>query len=112
VLLVVHDEREGRRPVATFVILINYTGDEVGQIRDLAERLKTGREGAAALGVTITAFYLTFGRFDAVAIIEAPDGPTAAKFILNSIGTGLVRTETMTAFNEEQIEAIADGLFD
>lgn len=95
-----------------FVILINYPGDDIAQIKDLPERLATGREEAGAAGVTVESYFLTFGRFDAIAVIEAPNGPTAAKFILNMIGTGNVRTETMTAFADDQIEAIADGLFD
>ncbi|MDH3680620.1 MAG: GYD domain-containing protein [Acidimicrobiia bacterium] len=95
-----------------FVILINYPGDEIEQIKDLPERLASGREGSGGEGVTIESYYLTFGRFDAIAIIDAPDGPTAAKFILKMIGVGNVRTETMTAFGEEQIDAIADGLLD
>lgn len=95
-----------------YVILINYPGDEIAQIKDLPERLASGREGAGAVGITVESYYLTFGRFDAIAIIEAPDGPSAAKFILNMIGVANVRTETMTAFDDAQIEAIANGLFD
>lgn len=95
-----------------FVILINYPGEEIAQIKDLPERLASGREGAVAEGITVESYYLTFGRFDAVAVIDAPDGPTAAQFILNMIGIGKVRTETMTAFTDDQIEAIAEGLLD
>ena len=95
-----------------YVILINYPGDEISQIKDLPERLASGREGAGDSGIVVESYYLTFGRFDAIAIIDAPDGPTAAKFILNMIGVGNVRTETMTAFGDDQIERIADGLLD
>ncbi len=98
--------------MTTFVVLINYPGDEIEQIKDLPERLASGREGSGAGGVTIESYYLTFGRFDAVAIIDAPDGPTAAKFILKMMDVANVRTETMTAFGDEQIQAIADGLLE
>lgn len=95
-----------------FVILINYPGDEISRIKDLPERLASGREGSGGAEVSVESYYLTFGRFDAVAVIDAPDGPTAAKFILNMIGIGNVRTETMTAFGDDQIDAIAAGLLD
>lgn len=95
-----------------FVILINYPGDDIAQIKDLPERLASGREGAGAQGITLESYYLTFGRFDAVAIIDAPDGPTAARFVLNMIGVGKVRTETMTAFSDDQIDAIAGGVLE
>lgn len=98
--------------MSRFIVLINYGGDEAAQIGALPQVLASGREQAAKLGITVESYDVTFGRFDAVAIIEAPNEPIAAKFILSAFGTGQARTETMTAFNEDQIRAISDGLLD
>lgn len=98
--------------MSKFVILINYTAEGLQDFTDLPRRLKASREKAAELGVTLESYHLTFGRYDAVAIIEAPDEPTAAQFILSHADAGYVRTETMTAFSEDQISAIASGLLD
>ncbi|MGB5759726.1 MAG: GYD domain-containing protein [Acidimicrobiales bacterium] len=95
--------------MSKFVILINVSYDEEAQVKNLPDQLAQGHEIGRSLGVTIDSYYMTFGRFDAVATIDAPDGAAAAKFILSAFGP-LVRTETLTAFNEDQIRAIADGL--
>ncbi len=89
-----------------FVILMNHVGDETSELTQLPERLAAG----AGTDITIDSFHLTFGRYDAVLIIDAPDGPAAATFILTTLGQRTVRTETMTALDEEQVRAVADGL--
>jgi uncharacterized protein with GYD domain len=98
--------------MSRFIVLINYAGDEVAQVRQLPALLAAARQRADELGITIEAFNLTFGRFDAVAMIDAPDEPTAATFILTAFGTGPVRTETMSAVSEDQLRSISDGLLD
>lgn len=93
--------------MAKFIILINHTGDETGELTALPDRL----EASAGDGITIDSFHLTFGRYDAVLIIDAPSEPAAAMFILTTLGQRTIRTETMTALDEGQVRAIADGLF-
>lgn len=43
------------------------------------------------------------GRYDAVAIVEAPNDETVAKVELLRAATGAVRTKTMRAFTEEAV---------
>lgn len=95
-----------------FVVLINYGGDDITQLAKLPDRLESGELGAAELGIVIESLHVTFGRYDAVLIIEAPDEPRAAAFILKTMGSSRIRTETMTALDQDQIRAIADGLLD
>lgn len=93
-----------------FVSLINYTDAGVQHFKELRQRLEHARAGAAELGVTIDSFHLTMGRYDAIAIIDAPDNATAAKLALINAANGRVRTETMAALSEEEAIAIADSL--
>ena len=93
-----------------FVSLINYTDEGVQHFKELAVRLEHAREGAAELGVTIDSFLLTMGRYDAVVIIDAPDAATAARLSLTNAANGRVRTETLTAFSEEEAVEIASAL--
>ena len=90
-----------------FVSLINYTDEGVQHFKDFADRMEHARHGAAELGVEVDAFYLTMGRFDAVVVFDAPDAATAAKLALVNAANGRVRTETLTAFTEEEAAAIA-----
>ena len=47
-------------------------------------------------------FYMTTGRYDMVAICEAPNDTALAKALLSTLGAGSVQTETMRAFTEER----------
>ena len=55
-------------------------------------------------------FYLTMGRYDIVAISEAPDDGAAAKVALAIGSAGNVSTETLRAFTEEEYREIIAAL--
>jgi uncharacterized protein with GYD domain len=55
------------------------------------------------MGAEVKHFFLTMGRYDAVAIVEAPNDETVAKVELLRAATGAVRTKTMRAFTEEAV---------
>lgn len=96
--------------MAKYVTLLKYTHEGIAGINDLENRLEDARNAAAAMGVTIEAYYLTMGHYDAVVISEAPDSATVAKFILTMGGTGRFATETLAAFSENEAIAIAGEL--
>ncbi len=54
--------------------------------------------------------YLTLGRYDVVAIIEAPDDEAAAKFALMTGAQGNLSTETMRAFTEAELDRLIESL--
>jgi len=93
-----------------YISLINYTDEGVRNFKEFAERLENARRGAGELGVTLDAYYLTMGRYDAVVIVDAPDNRTAAKLALVNAANGRVRTETLVAFTEAETAALADEL--
>ena len=43
----------------------------------------------------------TMGRYDVIAIVEAPDEEAVSKAVLSWGSRGLLRTETLTAFSPE-----------
>ena len=61
-------------------------------------------------GGELKAFYLTIGRYDAVAIAELPDDTALAKMALALGALGNVRTETLRAFNETEFRKIVGEL--
>lgn len=94
----------------TYIILGNYTQEGVSEIKDSPSRIQAVREAVEAAGGKFLGWYLTMGRFDFVAITEAPDAKVAASVLL-AIGTqGKVRTETLQAFTEAEFIKIASGL--
>lgn len=96
--------------MAKYVMLINYTDTGIKHFKEFAARMEHARHGAAELGVTIDAFYLTLGQYDAVVIIDAPNDETAAKLALTNAANGRVRTASMRAFTEAETARLAAEL--
>jgi uncharacterized protein with GYD domain len=96
--------------MATYISLIKFTQQGITNIKDAAARLDSRKESLKALGTELKAFYLTMGRYDVVAIIEAPNDETAAKAALASASDGNVTTETLRAFTEDEYRAIIAAL--
>ena len=96
--------------MATYVSLIKFTQQGITNIKDAATRLDSRKESLRALGMELKAVYLTMGRYDVVAIAEAPDDETAAKAALAGAADGNVTTETLRAFTEDEYRAIIAAL--
>ena len=56
------------------------------------------------------AFYVTMGRYDMVAVIEMPDDAAYASAILALGSKGGVRTESLTAFTQDEYKKIIESL--
>jgi uncharacterized protein with GYD domain len=96
--------------MATYISLIKFTHQGVTSIKDGPARLDTGKETLKSFGSELKAFYLTMGRYDIVAISEAPDDAAAAKVALAIAAAGNVTTETLRAFNETEYREIVAAL--
>ena len=57
-------------------------------------------EDMKKMGIKVTGFYWTLGRYDTVLIFEAPDEKEAMKLAINA--SDLVATETMVAIPREE----------
>jgi uncharacterized protein with GYD domain len=53
---------------------------------------------------------MVMGKYDMLAIVDAPDDATLAKAILSSSSQGAFRTETCRAFTEDEYRKIIAGL--
>ncbi len=56
----------------TYISLLEFTDDGIANIEDSPDRLEAAKRLAEEMECEVTAFYLTFGRFDAVTILDAP----------------------------------------
>jgi uncharacterized protein with GYD domain len=92
--------------MATYVILINWTDEGARAAKDTVKRSETAQEGARRLGGEITHIWWTMGRYDLVGILEAPDDETATAIMVATGGSGMVRTETLRAFNADELGGI------
>ena len=64
----------------------------------------------AARGMKIKDFYMTFGRYDMVFVVEAENDADPAKSLLETAAAGNVRTLTMRASTEAEYKSITEGL--
>ena len=93
--------------MGTYILLVNLTDQGAKAVRDIPNRQQSSRDTAAELGIVRKNVYMTFGPYDFVQVIEAPDDEAVAKYVLTVNSKGNVRTTTMRALDEsEHIEFI------
>ena len=96
--------------MATYIVLINWTQKGIENIKDSPGRLDMAKKAFEAAGSKIKEFYLVTGRYDMVVVAEAPDNETVAKLALAIGSAGAIRTETLSAFTEEEYRKIIAAL--
>ena len=89
-----------------YVTFLNWTGQGIQSVKDTTKRFQEGMALFEQMGVKVLSFYWTSGRYDAVAITEAADDETASAVALTLGSQGRVRTETLRAFDIEDMERI------
>jgi uncharacterized protein with GYD domain len=86
----------------TYVILANFTQAASMKPDQAGEMMAMTQKTATDLGITITGWLMTFGRFDTIVTFQAPSAAATGKFVMYLASTGL-RTETLRAFPPEEV---------
>lgn len=94
----------------SYIVLIRFTEQGIQTIKEGPSRLEKARETFRAAGAELREFYLTTGRYDAVAIVDAPDDQTQARLALAIGAQGNTRSETLRAFTEGEYRQLVSGL--
>ena len=90
----------------TYIMLASYTDQGVRAVKDTTKRAEAAREMGKKIGATIKDFYWTLGHYDMVLIVDAPDNATATAFGVSVGALGNVRTQTLPAFNTDEMGKI------
>ena len=93
-----------------YVVLGNWTQKRIETIKNLPEGIKESRKVFESFGVKVIALVFTLGRYDVVAIGEAPDEEAITKALLSWGSQGLLRTETLTGFTPEKMIELVKGI--
>ena len=88
--------------MATFIGLMNWTEQGIKNVKDSPARVAEVGVQMGALGVEIKSIFVTMGRYDLVAIVEAPSAEAVASAVLAVARQGNIRTETLQAFPFEE----------
>jgi|SRR5689334_17655726 uncharacterized protein with GYD domain len=94
----------------TYIALLKWTPQGLQNIKQSPSRLDAARTGFEAAGAKMRDFYMVTGKYDMVAIVDAPDDATLAKAILSSTSQGNITSETIRAFTEDEYRRIIGGL--
>lgn len=96
--------------MATYISLLRYTQQGITSIKQAPARIDAARQAYRAFGAELKALYLVIGRYDIVALVEAPDDATAAKAALALASKGNVSSETLRAFTEDEFRSFIAAL--
>jgi uncharacterized protein with GYD domain len=89
--------------MAKYILLVNWTDEGIRNIKDLAKRLDAGRALAKEHGCVLESFFMTMGSFDNVAVIEAPDDETIARYVLTSAQRAICAPSRLRPFPSKPI---------
>ncbi len=94
----------------TFITMLNWTDQGIRSVKDSPKRTQAARAAAKKFGIEFKQIYLTSGEFDLLAIAEAPNADSVAKFALVTGAQGNVRTRTVQAWTESEIAKLISEL--
>jgi uncharacterized protein with GYD domain len=89
-----------------YVILINWTEEGARSVTETTQRAEQVTQMIAQMGGRVETLLWTQGRYDLIGIIEAPDEETAAAIGLRAGMAGAVRTESLRAYDAEEMGRI------
>ena len=89
-----------------YVVLVNWTEQGARSVTETTQRAEQVRRMVEQMGGRMDTFLWTHGRHDLVGVMEAPDEETAAAVGLRVGMGGAVRTETLRAYDAEEMGRI------
>ena len=93
-----------------YVILLDWTEQGVANVKDTVSRYHAAKALLESKGGSFDAVAWTAGPYDLVAIVSVPDDETAAAFNLTLAQAGNLKTLTMRAFGEAEMQRIVDRM--
>jgi uncharacterized protein with GYD domain len=93
-----------------YIGLLRWTDQGAQSVKEALNRRRQAAERIEQLGGRMLASYWTQGAYDFVAIMEYPDDETAAAGSLGAGMQGNIRSETMRAFDEQEMQRILQKL--
>lgn len=95
-----------------YISLVSFTQEGLRNVKDTRKRAKEFAERASQKGVDIKETYWTVGRYDIVHLFDAPDDSAAATISIALSSFGNVRSETMRAFDAQEIAKILGEVYE
>jgi uncharacterized protein with GYD domain len=90
----------------TYVSLLRWTEQGIKNAKSTLERAEQASAAVQRTGGRLQTVLWTQGAYDIVTVAEFPDEESATAFLIGLGGQGNVRSETMRAFNAEEMKRI------
>jgi uncharacterized protein with GYD domain len=94
----------------TYVTLLKWTDQGIRNVKETVSRGQQFRQMVEQAGGRLTALYWTQGAYDIMAALECPDEDAAMALLLRLGMLGNVRSETLRAFSEQDMQRILQKL--
>lgn len=94
----------------SYIILVDWTDQGIKNIKDTIKRAKSFEGAIEKAGGKSLGFYYTIGKYDMVAIVQAPTDEAIASVLFSLGSLGNVRTETLKAFSTDEAANIIEKL--
>jgi uncharacterized protein with GYD domain len=94
----------------TYITLLKWTEQGLQTLKESPARLDAARRNLEGSNVRLKEFYMVTGRYDMIAICEAPDEGLLARALLAITSKGTMTSETCRAFTEQEYRQIIGGL--
>jgi uncharacterized protein with GYD domain len=85
-----------------YILLINWTERGIGKVKESQDRYNSFKALVEKAGGKLIGGYYTFGEYDVVIIIEAPNDEAVMSLMLKVGSAGNVKTKTLKAFTAEE----------
>ena len=89
-----------------YISLIKWTDQGRSKASSLPDRVAEVDKRIESLGGKSIGNWFTMGRFDQIAVVEAPDDETAAKMLVVVAERGNASTETLRAFTMDEMRGL------
>lgn len=93
-----------------YVSLYNWTEKGVASVRETVNRYQGARQLAESKGGRIDTILWTTGAYDIVTVSDFPDDETGSAVALQLAATGNLRSVTMRAFTEAEMQGILEKI--
>ena len=88
--------------MSQYILLINWTQQGISNIKESSDRYSSFKTSVEKAGGKLIGGYYTFGEYDVIIIIEAPNDEAVMSLMLKVGSAGNVRTKTLKAFTAEE----------
>lgn len=88
--------------MSQYILLINWTQQGISKIKESSDRYNSFKTSVEKAGGKLIGGYYTFGEYDVIIIIEAPNDEVVMSLMLKVGSAGNVRTKTLKAFTAEE----------